>query len=82
MLDPSKMNKDQLKALALKQRIGEITSDYEDRLAETRADFTIQYNALQDTISQQAALIESLNDQLGKLNETEEKEDQSAKSTK
>jgi hypothetical protein len=40
--EPSKMTRDQLKLLALKQRIGEITSDYEDRIAGMRAVWTEQ----------------------------------------
>lgn len=65
----NKMTKDQLKSLALKQRIGEITSNYEDRVADLRADFTLHIEGMQDRISAQEAQIESLQKQLGK-NET------------
>lgn len=82
MIDPSQMTKDQLKALALKQRIGEITSDYEDKIADIRADFTQQYNALQDVLREQEKEIETLQ-KLGKSNEAEKEEgDKPAKSAK
>lgn len=37
----SENTKDTLKVIALKQRIGEITSDYEDRMADLRANTTL-----------------------------------------
>lgn len=63
--EPNKMTKDQLKSLALKQRIGEITSNYEDRAADLRADFTLHIDAMQDRIAAQEAQIENLEMQLG-----------------
>jgi uncharacterized membrane protein YccC len=56
--------KDQLKLAALKQRIGEITSGYEDTIASLRADFTQQFDALQDVLREQDETIEKLQEQL------------------
>lgn len=61
-----KYTKDQLKVLALKQRIGEITSQYEDQLADLRADVTQQFDAFQDVIRNQDNDIEKLQEQLRK----------------
>jgi hypothetical protein len=62
------MTKEQLKNIALKQRIGEITSRYEDELADLRAGFTQQLGALQDAFREQEITIENLQEQLRKSN--------------
>lgn len=83
---PHKMTKDQLKLLALKQRIGEITSDYEDKLSDIRADATQQIGAYQDALREQEEQLENLQNQLKKYQETENdvqvKEDGNKKSAK
>lgn len=61
-----KYTKDQLKVIALKQRIGEITSRYEDELADLRADVTQQFEAYNEVIKNQEKDIESLQAQLRK----------------
>jgi len=61
-----KYTKDQLKVMALKQRIGEITSRYEDEFADYRADVTQQFDAFQEVIRNQEKDIESLQAQLRK----------------
>jgi hypothetical protein len=43
-------HKDTLKVLALKERIAEIVSSYEDRVADIRADFTLAVEELQGNI--------------------------------
>ena len=79
---PNRMTRDQLKLLALKQRIGELTADYEDRIADIRADATQRFEAMSDALKESDETIEKLQEQLRKSNETEEKEDKPAKSTK
>ena len=75
MTEPKDMTKDQLKGLALKQRIGEITSDYEDRIADMRAEFTQQVGAMQDALREQETQIENLLAQLRQTDETLHDED-------
>jgi hypothetical protein len=59
-----KLTKDQLKVIALRQRIGEITSNYEETLADMRADITQQSEAMQEMIEQQFQEIQDLKGQL------------------
>lgn len=66
-----KMTKDQLKLVALKQRIGEITSMYEDRMADMRADTTQQIGAYQDVLREQEEQVENLQAQLKKYQDAE-----------
>jgi len=75
MNDPSKMTKDQLKLVALKQRIGEITSMYEDQIAELRADATQRFEAMSDALKESDQTIEKLQEQLRKSDETLHQED-------
>jgi hypothetical protein len=81
-----KMTKDQLKSLALKDRIGEITSKYEDELADLRAEATQRLGAMSDMLKTQEAELEALQTQLKKYQETENdvqvKEDGNKKSAK
>lgn len=62
----SKPTKDQLKVIALRQRIGEITSQYEEQIADLRADVTQQFDALNEVIRNQENDNESLQNQLRK----------------
>lgn len=77
MIEPNKMTKDQLKVLALKQRIGILTSEYEDQIADMRADFTQQLGNMQDALREQEEQIEGLLAQLRKTDETLHEEDES-----
>ena len=49
----------ELMTVALQQRIGEIVSDYEGRIAATRASFTIQLQELQEQVRKLNAQIEA-----------------------
>jgi len=69
---PHKMTKDQLKVLALKQRIGEITSRYEDELADFRANATQQLGAFDDLVKNQEQQIEALQQQLKSYQDRDE----------
>jgi spore maturation protein CgeB len=64
--EEKKYTKDQLKVMALKQRIGEITSRYEDEIADLRADVTQRFEAFNEVIRNQETDIESLQAQLRK----------------
>lgn len=72
---PHKMTKDQLKLLALTQRIGSLTSKYEDELAELRAGFTQQLGAMDDLVKSQEADIEKLQEQLRKYQDAEKNQE-------
>ncbi len=48
-----KLTKDQLKVIALKDRIGQIVSEYEESIADMRANFTQQVEALHEVIESQ-----------------------------
>jgi chromosome segregation ATPase len=69
------MTKDQLKLIALKQRIGEITSQYEDQIADMRASFTQQMEAMSDALKDSDKTIENLQNQLRKSSETLQEDD-------
>lgn len=76
-----KMSRDQLKVMSLKDRIGEITSKYEDEIAEFRAEATQKFGAMDDLVKSQESQIESLQQQLKKYqdaeNDVQVKEDKS-----
>lgn len=74
-IEPREMTKDQLKLVVLTQRIGEITSKYEEQIADNRAEYTQQFAAMQDVLHKQEADIEKLQAQLRKSNESVQKED-------
>lgn len=59
-----KPTKDQLKVMALKQRIGEITSDYEEKIADIRAYVTQAQEEFEEILRRQETDIESLQAQL------------------
>jgi predicted nucleic acid-binding Zn-ribbon protein len=61
------MNKETLKFLAIKERIAQITAEYEEKIADLRADFTI---AVQDMNDQQEALRKENAELKAKLDET------------
>lgn len=61
-----KKTKDQLKVIALRQRIGEITSQYEEEIAELRANVTQQFEAYDEVIANQEKDMQSLQEQLRK----------------
>jgi predicted nucleic acid-binding Zn-ribbon protein len=77
-----KLSKDRLKTIALTQRIGEITSKYEDELADLRAGFTQQLGTLQDHLKDQEGQIEALQEQLRKTNESIQQNKDNQKSAK
>jgi len=72
---PNKMTKDQLKLIALKERIGIITSQYEDQIADMRASFTQQMEAMSDALKDSDQTIENLQNQLRKSSETLQEDD-------
>jgi hypothetical protein len=59
-----KLNKEELKVVALRQRIGELTSQYEDQIADIRADVTQRFEAYEEVLKNQEKDIESLQAQL------------------
>lgn len=67
---PKKLNKDQLKVVALKQRIGEIVSEYEESIAGMRADFTQQLESMQEYVESQQKRIQELEDASKEKEET------------
>jgi small-conductance mechanosensitive channel len=62
--EDKKLTKDQLKVVALRQRIGELTSQYEEQIADLRADVTQRFEAYDEVIRNQENDIESLQSQL------------------
>lgn len=80
MSQPSqeKPNRDQLKVIALKQRIGELTSDYEERIADIRAYITQMQEQFQDTLQNQEKDIEALQAQLRAYQDAAIQEEDSA----
>lgn len=65
-------HKDTLKVIALKERIAYITADYEDKLADVRADFTMAV----EEMSEQIKTLQADNEALKKrLEDVAEKED-------
>ena len=61
------MDKNQLKAQALKERISELVSNYEEVIAEFRADATIQLSELSKKNDNLQLQVESLREQLQKV---------------
>ena len=61
-----RLTKDQLKVIALKQRIGEITSDYEEKIADIRAYVTEMQEHYDEVVRNQEKDMESLQAQLRK----------------
>jgi len=61
-----KLTIDQLKVLALKQRMGELVSDYEERIADLRANITQISDAMQGRIAAQDEEIFKLREQVEK----------------
>lgn len=59
-----KPTKEQLKLLALKQRIGEITSDYEDKIADIRAYVTQLQEHYEEIFKNNESEMEALQAQL------------------
>lgn len=74
-----KLTKDQLKVIALRQRIGEITSQSEDQLADLRADVTLQFEAYDEVIKNQEKDIESLQAQLRKYQDAIVEQEEAAR---
>lgn len=68
---PRDMTKDQLKVLALTQSIGNITSKYEEQIANMRAEWTQAEGAFQNALKQQESELEKLQEQLKKYQEAE-----------
>lgn len=59
-----KPTRDQLKVMALKQRIGEITSDYEEKIADIRAYVTELQEHFNEVFKNNEAEMEALQAQL------------------
>ena len=57
---------DQLKVIALKQRMGELVSDYEERIADLRANITQISDALQGRVQAQDEELRKLREELEK----------------
>jgi small-conductance mechanosensitive channel len=62
--EQKKLNKDQLKVVALRQRIGEITSQYEEQIADLRAYITQVHEQFEEVKNNQERDIEALQAQL------------------
>lgn len=56
-------NKDTLKVTALKERIGSIVSEYEEHIAELRAQSTVVIQELNEKITQLEAIIQRYNEE-------------------
>lgn len=65
------MNKDELKVLGLTQRIGEITSKYEEQIVDVRAEYTIMAENSQNRIGELEREIMELKERLGELDVVE-----------
>lgn len=70
-----------LKVLALTERIGQIASDYESKIAELRTDATIQIAALNARIEELQEENENLRKTEGPSNDVAEEESSARKST-
>jgi hypothetical protein len=68
MTEQQNKTKDQLKVIALRQRIGEITSNYEEMIADMRADITQTSQVMQDEMNRQLKEIEDKNNEIDSLN--------------
>lgn len=62
------MNKDSLKFMAIKERIAEITAMYEDKIADLRADITLEMEAVQKKMDEKDREIMDLKSRLGEAN--------------
>ncbi|AYB70904.1 hypothetical protein SEA_YABOI_67 [Streptomyces phage Yaboi] len=61
------MNKETLKFLAIKERIAQITAEYEEKIADLRADFTIavqEMNEEKNSLQQENAQLKAKVDEL------------------
>lgn len=79
--EQQKLTKDQLKVIALKQRIGEITSDYEEKIADIRAYVTQMEEHYSELLKNQENDIESLQAQLRKYQENESVQEEADSAT-
>lgn len=62
------MNRDTLKFMAIKERIAEITAMYEEKIAELRADITLEMEQVQQRTDEKDREIMDLKAQLGEVN--------------
>jgi len=69
--EPKAMTRDQLKLLSFKQRVGELASNYEEQIADFRAEATQRMEAFQNLVKEQEAEIERLREQLKKYQDAE-----------
>jgi F0F1-type ATP synthase membrane subunit b/b' len=76
--EQQKPTKDRLMVFALKQRIGEITSDYEEKIADLRAEATQSFEKLNEVLRDQDSQIESLQVQLRAYQDAAIQEEDSA----
>ena len=79
--EQQKLTKDQLKVIALRQRIGEITSNYEEQIADLRADVTQKFEAYDEVVRNQEQTIESLQNQLRAYQENESVQEEAEPAT-
>ncbi|UMO76258.1 hypothetical protein SEA_TOMAS_69 [Streptomyces phage Tomas] len=62
------MNRETLKFMAIKERIAEITAMYEDKIADLRADITLEMEKVQQRSDEKDREIMELKAQLGEVN--------------
>lgn len=68
------VGKETLKLIAIKQRIGEITSDYEERIADLRADITLEIQKFTDMLNELEKENMELKSRLGETDVVSSKE--------
>ena len=62
------MNRETLKFMAIKERIAEITAMYEEKIADLRADITLEMEQVQQRSDEKDREIMELKAQLGEVN--------------
>jgi len=77
--EQEKLTKDQLKVVALKQRIGQLTSDYEERIADLRADFTVEHETYNELLNKMHVENEDLKQSLVEFKEAKDVQENSSK---
>lgn len=68
-------NREQLKIQALTETIGRISAEYESRIADYRAEFTIKFKEAEGIIEDLSATVRNLNQELDSLRKAELDED-------
>jgi uncharacterized protein YeeX (DUF496 family) len=70
----NEVSKETLKLIAIKQRIGELTSDYEERIADLRADITLEIEKFTQKLNELERENMDLKSRLGETNVVSSKE--------